>query len=251
MPLPTPNSGEGHDAFIDRCMSDTVVQEDFDDEETMLAVCESQWEQENAMSQEREERRYFTVPDLEVRAADEDGEFVARGHAATFMEPYQVADFQEQIHPDAFNGQLTNEDVAALWNHDDSNVLGSVGADTLDLSTDDRGLVAEIDFPESANREREAIERGDVRKMSFGFRVPEGGDRWERMEDGTELRTIMEVDPLFDVSPVTFPANPNTGVEVAQRSRERWKEEEDEDECGCGSAHAARKRKLDLAEAEA
>jgi phage head maturation protease len=53
--------------------------------------------------------------------------------------------------------------------------------------------------------------------MSFGFTV--AGDEWETNEDtGRELRTITKIGRLFDVSPVTFPANPNT--DVALRSRE-------------------------------
>ena len=42
MPLPTPNSGEGHDDFIDRCMS--ALSSEFDDEKQRYAVCEEQWD---------------------------------------------------------------------------------------------------------------------------------------------------------------------------------------------------------------
>ena len=93
---------------------------------------------------------------------------------------------------------------------------------TVRLTTDERGLLAEIDFPKSAVREREAVERGDVTQMSFGFRVL--NEEWEERSDGRELRTITEAE-LFDVSPVAFPANPNTDLGVAQRSLENWREE--------------------------
>lgn len=45
MPLPTPSDGESHDEFIERCMSDETMQEDFPDEGQRLAVCERQWEE--------------------------------------------------------------------------------------------------------------------------------------------------------------------------------------------------------------
>lgn len=193
----------------------------------------------------KEERRYFVVPDMEVRA-DEDGPFVVRGHAATFDEPYQVADFVEKVDPRAFDDQLDNPNVKALWNHNHDNVLGSVGSGTLKLSTDERGLVTETEFPKSAVREREAIERRDVSQMSFGFRTL--SDKWERRDDGTEVRTLLKVE-LFDVSPVAFPANPATDLSVAQRSRQAWKEEQEgEGDEARAAAREARERKLALAE---
>lgn len=168
------------------------------------------------------ERRFVPATDLEVRSG-EDGPFVARGHAATYNEPYDVMDFREQIDPGAFRDQLGNPNVKALWNHDSGNVLGSVESGTLKLSSDDRGLFTETQFPESAHREREAIERGDVSKMSFGFYALE--DRWERSEDGAELRTIMKAE-LVDVSPVAYPANPNTDIRVDTRNRPEPEAEE-------------------------
>lgn len=163
------------------------------------------------------ERRFVRATDLEVRRKA--GTFIATGHAATFNEPYGVGDFLEQVHPRAFHNALRNPDVKALWNHNADNVLGSVGSGTLRLSTDTRGLLTETDFPKSALREREAIERGDVSQMSFGFRTI--ADRWEKRADGTELRTLLHVE-LFDVSPCAFPANAKTDVSVAQRSRAIW-----------------------------
>ena len=97
----------------------------------------------------------------------------------------------EQVHPRAFNSALRNPEVKYLWNHNTDNVLGSVVSGTLKLSTDTRGLMTETNVPKSALREREAIERGDVSQMSFGFRTIE--DHWEKRADGTELRTLLHV----------------------------------------------------------
>ena len=163
------------------------------------------------------ERRFVRATDIDVRR--QAGAFIATGHAATFNEPYGVGDFMEQVHPKAFDNALRSPEVKALWNHNADNVLGSVGSGTLRLSTDTRGLLTETDFPKSALREREAIERGDVSQMSFGFRTI--ADRWERRADGTELRTLLDVE-LYDISPVSYPANPQTDVSVAQRSRAIW-----------------------------
>ena len=189
------------------------------------------------------ERRYFSIPKLEVRAKDD--AFVAIGHAATFNEPYGVGDFREQVAPGAFDESMKSDEVKALWNHNTDNVLGSSSAGTLRLSTDNKGLLSEMTFPKSAVREREAIERGDVTQMSFGFYTKE--DRWERFEDGTELRTLVKVQ-LFDVSPVAFPANPNTDLgAAAKRSHDAWIATNKPAEPDPAAAHDYRRRKMDLA----
>lgn len=164
------------------------------------------------------ERRF--VPFAEFRADEEKP--TIRGHAATFNDVYDLGFFDERIAPGAFDNVLDN-DVRALFNHDSNHVLGRTKSGTLRLSVDEVGLFSEIDLPESATMLREAIERGDVDQMSFGFTVKR--DSWEVTdeESGRELRTIEEIGRLFDVSPVTFPANPNT--DVALRSMEAAKAE--------------------------
>lgn len=169
------------------------------------------------------ERR--TIPtELRAETREDSNAFTTTGYAATYNEPYDLGLFVEQIDARAFDGQTDNPQIRGLWNHDSSNVLGRVPG-TVRLSSDERGLLAEIDFPQSAVREREAVERGDVDRMSFGFRTLE--DRWEEMDDGRELRTIVAAE-LFDVSPVAFPANPNTDLGVAKRSLDAWRTEHEE-----------------------
>jgi phage head maturation protease len=63
-----------------------------------------------------------------------------------------------------------------------------------------------------------ALKRRDVSQMSFGFSTL--GDEW-RMDITPPERTLTDVE-LFDVSPVTFPAYPQT--EVALRSLEQARE---------------------------
>lgn len=163
----------------------------------------------------------------EFRAADEEGNTI-EGHAATFGEPYNLGEgIREQIAPGAFDGVL-EDDVRALVNHNPDKLLGRTSSGTLEVGTDETGLTARVDLPDTSDGRdvRELVQRGDLDQMSFGFSV--ASDSWETLEDGTELRTIEEVGALWDVSPVTFPANPNT--DVALRSREAWKEAETRDE---------------------
>lgn len=160
------------------------------------------------------------TPISEFRVDEEQRQI--EGHAATFSEPYDVGPFKEQVAPGAFADSIAEDDVRSLFNHDPNFPLGRNKAGTLELSEDETGLLTRTELPESATRVKEAIERGDVDQMSFGFTVE--AESWEDLEDGTELRTI-EKARLWDVSVVTFPANPNT--DVALRRLERYREHRD------------------------
>ena len=44
MPMPTPHENEEKDDFIDRCMGDNMMNEDYEDPAQRRAICESQWD---------------------------------------------------------------------------------------------------------------------------------------------------------------------------------------------------------------
>ena len=165
------------------------------------------------------ERRAFGVVEIEVRA--EGASPMIRGHAAVFEKLSEdLGGFREKIAPGAFANSLAG-DVRALFNHDANLVLGRTTAGTLRLSEDKKGLAVEIDPPdtETARHIMESMRRGDVTQMSFGFRTIK--DQWERGAAGKpDTRTLLDVE-LFDVSPVTFPAYPQT--DVAVRSLSEWR----------------------------
>lgn len=165
----------------------------------------------------------------EIRAASlpltraDDGQKVA-GYAAVFDSLSQdLGGFKEKISRGAFQSSIGG-DIRALWNHDSAAPLGRVSAGTLRLTEDERGLAFELDMPDTTlGRDLSAlIARGDVNQMSFGFRVPKGGDTWEE-NGGALVRTLTNVD-LLEVSLVTFPAYPAT--EAALRSLDVWKAEQ-------------------------
>ena len=59
----------------------------------------------------------------------------------------------------------------------------------------------------------EDIKAGNYPKQSFAFIVKE--DEFDRK---THTRTIKKIAKVFDVSPVSFPANPTTELDIATRS---------------------------------
>ena len=138
------------------------------------------------------------------------------GHAAVFNSLSEdLGGFREQINPGAFTRTLREGGpVYALWNHDPNFVIASTRNGSLRLSEDKAGLRAEmdpIDTPTIRDLVVKPIQDGLITKMSFGFSVPAGGAEMASDKNLGPVRTLRDVD-LFDVSPVTFPAYPNTDV---------------------------------------
>lgn len=118
--------------------------------------------------------------------------------------------FQERFKRGAFAGTLINPDVYASWQHDASEVLGRT-PNTLILSEDEIGLRYEITPPSWAEKHIETIERGDVRGSSFIFRAVV--EEWDESDPAMPIRTITEAE-LYEVSPVTTPAYPQSSVGI-------------------------------------
>jgi len=119
--------------------------------------------------------------------------------------------FREKIDPGAF-ADVLKDDVRALFNHDSNIVLGRTAAGTLKIKQDSEGLHYEVDLPDTQQARDLAlsVERGDINQSSFGFIVED--DDWAEDDEGRIVRTIRSFRSLFDVSPVTFPAYPDTTV---------------------------------------
>jgi len=167
------------------------------------------------------ERRTFQLE--EIRAVEDGKNLRISGHAAVFNKKSEVIyGFREIVLPGAFKKTIGEADIRALWNHDPNFVLGRNKAGTLRLKEDDRGLKTDIDLPETqfARDLYQSIKRGDVDQMSFGFRTVT--DRW-RTEDKEAVRELVEVE-LFDVSPVTYPAYPQTDINARAEIRSYYEQ---------------------------
>ena len=158
------------------------------------------------------ERRFL---DIEFRAKEDSR--TIEGYAIVFNKDSEnLGGFIERIDPKAVEGRL-NDDVVALLNHDQNFVLARNGV-TMDLELDEYGLKYRFDAPNTSagNDLLENVRLGNIRKSSFAFTVDQ--DEWDLRDSEPDVRTIKRIKRLYDVSPVTYPAYPDTTVAQTSRS---------------------------------
>lgn len=191
------------------------------------------------------ERRYSAAAGVRLeKRADGKGQGLT-GHASVFYRAdeagteYELWSYSgercvERVMPGAFSRAIKEGDCRSLFNHDASLVLGRQSAGTLRLSQDGRGLLYDLDLPDTAAARDLAtlVGRGDVTGASFTFRAQQQTWRQQREGDGYLIvRELNDVD-LFDCGPVTFPAygSASSGmrsagaIEEARKAYEAWKE---------------------------
>jgi len=118
-------------------------------------------------------------------------------------------EFREQIAPGAFDAAI--QKGASLWfMHDSKQIIANTKSGTLVLESDQRGLKYTATLGESQRDQDilDLVKRGVVSEMSFGFRVPEGGDQWSGRD-----RTLKSVD-LREISLVEVGAYAGTSAEA-------------------------------------
>ena len=167
----------------------------------------------------RDNREYRNIGTFETKS-EEGSEFIVRGYASTF-EPYLMFEddgiqYFERIAPTAFEG-ADMSDVVFLRDHT-GRVLARTKNGALNLSTDTHGLLSVTDLGlTNASKEMfEDIRTGNYSQMSFSFVIARGGVHFEE-EARKVTRVIDRIEKLYDVSAVSFPANPGTDIGVAYR----------------------------------
>lgn len=161
----------------------------------------------------RNDREYRYIGEF---AADPEG-YTVEGYASTF-EPYAMLEedgktYYERIDPHAFDG-ADMSDVVFLRDHT-GRVLARTKNQSIELSVDDHGLHQRTDLSlTGASRDMyEDIKAGNYTQMSFSFVVAE-----EHYDKSTRTRVIDRIKKLYDISAVSFPANPGTEIGISMRS---------------------------------
>ncbi len=155
---------------------------------------------------------------IEIRAVDnQDDKMTIEGYAIVFEEPathqYGNESFTETIK----RGALDNtdmKDVPLRYNHNDNvMIMARTRNKSLRLIVDEKGLLIQADLIDTqSNRDAyKAIQEGLIDKMSFAFRVADGGDKWSFGENET-TREVHNIERLFDVSIVDMPFYDATSI---------------------------------------
>ena len=148
----------------------------------------------------------FALKSVTTRQEDDGAEVgVFEGLASTFGDRDMVGDV---IEPGAFRASLARPaGVKMLWQHDARAPIGVWRR----IAECDGGLAVEGRLILEVQRAREALallKAGAVDALSIGFSVPAGGAAFDREK---AVRRLSRID-LWEVSIVTFPANPKARV---------------------------------------
>ena len=167
----------------------------------------------------KQDREYRSM-ELRVLDAEQENEksYYVEGYASTY-EPYVLyrkdgIEYSERIEPTAFD-DADLSDVVFRVDHE-GRVYARSTAGTVELWHDDHGL-GQRTYLGKTQKARELfddIAAGNYPQMSFAFTVAENGDTYDR---ATHTRTIHRIAKVFDVSPVSFPANPGTELSISTR----------------------------------
>jgi hypothetical protein len=178
------------------------------------------------------EIRSFELDAIQIRSGEGEGGNTLEGHAAVFGKKSEDMGGFREIIDEGFFSDVLNDDVRALINHDAHYILARTKNKTLELKEDKVGLLSIIKLSDTSY-ERDLkikVDRGDINQMSFAFRIDyKKGERWE--VDGKDVtvdeafsaildskkkhdivRHLVKAKRLYDVSPVTYPAYPQTDV---------------------------------------
>ena len=162
--------------------------------------------------------REYRSMDLRLVPSESGKSYYVEGYASTF-DTYTIfsmdgIDYKERIDPTAFDN-ADMSDVVFRLDHE-GRVYARSSAGTVELWTDEHGLRQKtfLGKTEASRAVFDDIEAGNYPQMSFAFRVDEDGDEYDKK---SHTRIIHRVAKVFDVSPVAFPANPNTNLSVSTR----------------------------------
>jgi HK97 family phage prohead protease len=178
-------------------------------------------------TQERTSQVWLEAVPLDETRSDDGTDRIlrVRGYAIVFNSPSErMGNVIETIDPRALDhlGDLNELGIRMQGEHEGL-ALANSSKGTLRLSKDERGILIEADLDARRSDSRNlyyGVERGDVDKMSFGFRIASGGERITEDEDGTLRAHVTKIERLYEVSGVNFPAYTGTSLEAVDAADE-------------------------------
>lgn len=157
--------------------------------------------------------------DFEVRAKrDEQHGTYLEGTPIVYDAWTNLGWYDEQIQHGALD-ETDLTDVRFLINHNTDMIplarsRNNNANSTMQMTVEEDGLHIRVNLDIENNSEARslysAVDRGDIDGMSFMFLVD--GEQWEEEESDHPKRTITDIEKVFEVSAVTFPAYEQTSI---------------------------------------
>lgn len=176
----------------------------------------------------------------EIRSTGVDLQAITRDNAGTTTKQIQgyaitfdtlsvdLGGFVEKIAPTVLDG-VDLSDIKLLYGHDHNRILARTDAGNLQVKVDSKGLffIADLADTTLANDIYENIQAGNLKGMSFGFTIADGGDKWTRQPDGTLLHEVTQIDILGELTVTPYPAYQDTSVELKRSAEQQMKGKRD------------------------
>jgi len=199
MPIPKPRNDETEEEWIERCMGNNTMQEEYPENDQRLAVCYTQWREREGKSMDNLERKSIQIELKE----DQEGSFRAR------IATLNVVDKDgDMTLPGAF--KKGREVLISAYMH--GSWMGNLPVGKATIHEEGDEVIADGEFNLKTDTGREHYEAvkfsGKLQEWSYGFKVDEAG---EKDIEGQKVRLLKKVTP-FEISPVLLGAGIGTAT---------------------------------------
>lgn len=171
------------------------------------------------------DKKTYEYREIPINIADGDKEYTISGHAAVYNQQTDICGYYTEVVERGAFDKSDFTDVVLTQNHNVNNEIPLArytqgkADNTLQLSLDDTGLAMQAtldcDNNEAAKAVYSSIQRGDLTGMSFIFTVR--GENWEGLDTDKPVRHITDIDKVYEVSAVNFPAY--VGTDISARAK--------------------------------
>ena len=178
MPLPTPQENEDREAFLERCLSDDKVTEEFPDNDQRFAVCQQQWE-------ENKEAKNMTDRTIDIKKTDSYnnivmGEVYIPNVVDTDGETITAEDVEKMAHDFMKKGNISKIDINHDFNESGCVVVESFVARKGDPDFEEGAWVMAVQCPDDVFQK---VLNGELNGFSFAG----------TSEEKKRARVLMEV----------------------------------------------------------
>jgi len=223
MPLPKPNKNEKRDIFINRCMSNDTMNEEYSNNEQRYAVCENIWENRKKMAKDiigdikkelirtKKDFENFGIKkdfdagfELKEDSVEEkDGHLYVKGYACTSDTDLVLDSISEEAMVRSEKDLLRSGCTSVFFNHDEDIIIGKV----VDSFYDGKGIFVTVKISNASDVNDYKIKIKEGMLNSFSIRGIFKTIEIIKNENGDIINWNVKEMDLLEVSLVGLPCN--------------------------------------------